>query len=129
MIFEAFKNMRISAYAAALMAVGLARLDPPYFGHSDFVTGDEQVGKPAPRTRGEQVRNLLHDRRATPGGVRAGSVGTSGCWFNRDAGWRLGAVWQWRRTVAPADAAGCRVYEEQDLRADDQVWTKPEEFE
>jgi hypothetical protein len=25
-------------------------------------------------------------------------------------------VWQWRRTVAPADAAGCRVYEEQFLR-------------
>ena len=32
-------------------------------------------------------------------------------WIERDAGWRPRAVSQWRPTVAPADAAGCRVCE------------------
>jgi hypothetical protein len=30
---------------------------------------------------------------------------------------RRWAVWQWRRTMASADAAGCRVYEEKSLHA------------
>jgi len=67
--------------------------------------------------------------------------------FNRDAGWRPRAAWQGRRTLAPADAAGCRVYEERFLRAmikygrnsgnlngsdgwrSEQVWKKLEENE
>src|SRR5260370_36695316 len=37
--------------------------------------------------------------------------------FNRDATWRRRAVRQRLGSIAPADAAGCRVYEEEFLRA------------
>ncbi len=44
-------------------------------------------------------------------------------------GWRPRAAWQWRRTVAPADAAGCRVYVGKIFARDEHLWTNAGEFE
>jgi hypothetical protein len=75
--------------------------------------------RPAPLRRGEVMWAAPH----------AGGEICRALWFNRDAGWCPLAVWRWRRTVARADAAGCRVYNGKIFARDEHLWTNAGEFE